>query len=284
MQILTTTPGLAAAVREIVGDRAEVESLTRGSENMHAVGLRPSMLVKLKRADLLVLQGLHLEGTWLPDFLQRARNEKVAYGSRGYLDCGVGWKPIQVPTSLSRRAGDLHPNGNPHYNLDPRAGRHIAGRILERLVELDPEGRAEYEARHAAYVVRLAEVEARWAELAERTRGRQAVEYHQEFDYLFQALGIDLLGTVEMKPGVPPTPRHLADLGASMEAQEIELIFTAPWSNNRQVESLAERTGARVLELPTLVGAAAWAKDWISLMDGLQLRIAEAYGSPPDGE
>ncbi|HKX46882.1 MAG TPA: metal ABC transporter substrate-binding protein, partial [Planctomycetota bacterium] len=284
LRVVTTIPDLADVVRELGGERVSVHSLARGTENVHAVDARPSDLVALNRADLFVQMGLSLEHSFVPGLLEAARNPRLRPGSPGFVNASEGFEPIEVPDEVSRReAADLHPFGNPHWNLDPRAGRHMAERVLAGLVAVDPEGREAYAARHAAYLERLAEAEARWERLAAGWRGRKLVAYHREFSYLAARYGIEVVGEVESRPGVAPKPRELADLVERMRAEGVTAILTAKWSNGKAVRFVAEHTGARVIEVPTMVGGSQRATAWIALLDELHDALALAFGAAEGG-
>ncbi len=276
LKVVATIPDLADVAEELGGQRVEVRSICKGRENVHAMRPTPSDLVALSRADLLVQQGLALEATWLPGLLLNARNQKIAAGQPGFVNVSEGWEPINVPTDLSRRGGDVHPFGNPHMNLDPRAGRHMAARVLAGLVAVAPEHRAEFEANHAAWLERLTEAETRWAATGASLAGLKVVTYHQEFNYLAELYGLELVGTIELKPGVPPTAAHLANLIERMQAEKVEVILTAAWSNNKQVKSVSRKTGAMVVELPAMVGGTSKADTWIALQDQLHNKLREA--------
>lgn len=279
LQVLCTVPDLADLVSRIGGEHVEAQAIAKGTQNIHAVRLKPSHVVAASRADAFVEVGLSLEHAWVPGLLETARNADIRPGAPGFVNVSEGWTAIQVPTELSRRnTADLHPDGNPHINLDPRGGRHMARAIHAALVRLRPRAEAELDANLATYEERLDEAEARWSKLAEALRGRKVVAYHKEFDYLFRALGLELVGTVESKPGVPPTPRHIAGLVQAMRADGVEVVVTAPWSNNRSVEDLCDKTGAARVELPSMVGGTEAASDWIAMMDQIHGRLARAYG------
>lgn len=279
LRVVTTIPDLADIAREIGGDRVEVTSLTKGRENLHAVTVRPSHLVALSRADVLVQVGLSLESAFLPGLLENARNPKIRPGQPGFVNASVGWQAIDVPTVVTRKDGDIHPDGNPHLNLDPRGGRQIALRILAGFVASDPAGKSEYEARVAAYGRKLDEAEARWNAAAKDWKGRQIAVYHKEYDYLAARYGLEIVGTLETKPGIPPTPGHLAELVAAMKAAGDVAILTAPWSNGGEVEQVAKATGAAIVELPNQCGGIAGTDTWIGMQDLIHQRLAQAFGT-----
>jgi len=280
LKVLATIPDLADLVREVGGERVEVDTITRGKENLHAVMARPSHLVAMSRADLFVEVGLSLEIAFVPGLLEGARNEKIRPGAPGFVNVSEGWTAIDVPLELSRKAGDVHPQGNPHLNLDPRAGRHMAQRIFEGLVRVDPAGKDVFQANLEAYLGELATAEARWQEMSADWRGRKVVVYHQEFGYLAAHTGLEILGSLEVKPGIPPTPNHVAGLIQKMKAEGCTTILTASWSRNKDVERLAEATGARVVELPNQCGGSTECTTWIGMMDLVHRRIDEALTAP----
>jgi ABC-type Zn uptake system ZnuABC Zn-binding protein ZnuA len=273
LEVVTTLPDLADIVREIGGERVSVQSLYKGKENTHAVTAKPSHLVALSRADLFVQVGLSLEASFVPGLLESARNERIRPGAPGFVNVSEGWQALDVPAALSRKAGDVHPQGNPHMNLDPRAGELMAGRILAGLVAVDPAGAEGYRARHAAYLLRLREAKARWDALGARWKGRRVVVYHQEYDYLIAAYGLVLEGKIEPKPGIPPTPNHVAGLIEAMRRDGCGAILTALWSDGDTVERIAEATGAKVAVLPNMCGGVAGSESWIGMMDLVHQRL-----------
>jgi ABC-type Zn uptake system ZnuABC Zn-binding protein ZnuA len=278
LKVVATIPDLADIAREVGGERVEVKAIAKGKQNIHAVRVKPSHIVAVSRADLFLEMGLSMEHAWVPGLLQTSRNKKVAVGAPGFVNVSEGWKAREVPADLSRQHGtDLHPEGNPHFNLAPTGGRHIANRVLAALIKIDPAGKEAYRGNHAKYLKRLDEAEMRWKKLGERLKGKKVVVYHSEFSYLLAAHGIEVAGTFEPKPGVPPTPKHLAGLLNVMRAQGVNVVLTAPWSKKRQVEEISKKVGARVVELPTMVGGAKGADTWVELLDLLHSRLGEAF-------
>lgn len=279
LDVVATIPDLADLARRIGGERVEVTAIARGRENIHAVRLKPSHIVAVSRADLFVQVGLSLEHAWVPGLLRTGRNRDVQPGGDGFVNASEGWEPIQVPATLSRRQGtDVHPQGNPHVNLDPEGGPHMARNVLEGLIRIDPEAEEIYRANHAAWLERHDAAAERWARHAEALEGRRAVVYHREFDYLLRYAGVEVAAVIEPKPGVPPTGRHLGEVISVVRREEVPVILTAAWSNGRHVEKVARETDAEVLELPTMVDGNEHAGDWIALIDHLFARLAEGYG------
>jgi len=279
VRVVTTIPDLADLTRELGGSRVEVTSIAKGRENLHAVRLKPSHIVATSRADLFVQVGLSLEHAWVPGLLRAARNKRVQPGGEGFVNASEGWKAIQVPETIDRRQGaDVHPQGNPHVNLDPRGGPQMMRCILAGLLRVDPAGKAHYDARFEAWKERYAAAAERWAKIQAALKGESAVTYHQEFDYLLRACGIRLFGSIEPKPGIPPTVRHLSTLITGMRREEVKVVLTASWSKGKHVGKVARETDAALLELPTMVGANERSQGWIEMMDELHRRLAEAYG------
>ncbi|MCA8979165.1 MAG: zinc ABC transporter substrate-binding protein, partial [Planctomycetes bacterium] len=261
IQVVATIPDLADFAKRIGGERVEIKTLSKGTENLHQVHVRPSMLIALSRADLFLEMGLSMEAAWLPELLVRSGNDDIQPGEKGFQNCSEGWKPIEVPDSLSRKEGHLHPEGNPHFNLDPRAGKHLATVVQAALVRVDPAGKEFYDKNLEATLKALEEAEARWAKIGEHWKGRKVCVYHTEFNYLAQRYGMQLAASIEPKPGIPPSPGDIARVVKEMREQEVGVILTAAWSNNRQVADIARKTGAKVVELPNQVSGADWATD-----------------------
>ncbi|MFN0008878.1 MAG: metal ABC transporter substrate-binding protein [Planctomycetota bacterium] len=281
LKVVCTIEDLADIVREIGGDRVDVTTIARGKENLHLVQARPSHLIAVSRADVFVQVGLSLEAAFVPGLLEGARNPKIQPGQPGFVSMSEGWEAIQVPASLSRQGGDVHPQGNPHMNLDPRAGRHMAARVLAGLSAVDPRSKDVYAKRQTDYLGRLGAAEERWAALAKAWAGKKIVVYHKEYDYLATADGLKILGTIEVKPGIPPTPNHVAELVDTMKREHADAILTAIWSNNDNVARIADATHVKVVELPNQCGGMPGTEQWIGMMDLVHQRLAEALGGAP---
>jgi ABC-type Zn uptake system ZnuABC Zn-binding protein ZnuA len=280
LRVVCTLPDLADITREIGGDRVDVSSLYKGRENTHALTAKPSHLVAMTKADVFVEIGLSLESSIVPGLLENCRNPKIAPGKPGFINVSEGWKSMDVPVVLSRQEGDVHPQGNPHMNMDPRAGRHMAQVIHDHLVQVDPGSKTGYDARYEAWLKKLEPYEKRWAEMGKAWSGRKFVVYHKEYDYFAADYNIAIQGSIEVKPGIPPTPNHVAELVATMKRDPGAVIVTAPWSNNDTVERISEETGAKVVELPNMCGGMTGAETWIGMMDLVHDRLAKAFGTP----
>ncbi|MDP6837664.1 MAG: metal ABC transporter substrate-binding protein, partial [Planctomycetota bacterium] len=255
LSVVATIPDLADLAKEIGGERVTVTSIAKGTMNVHAVPLKPSTLIAVSRADLFLQMGLSLEHAYAPGLLQRSRNPRIQPGTTGFVNCSEGWEPLDVPESLSRSRGtDLHPLGNPHFNLDPRGGKHIADHILSALVRSDPAGAKYYGDRYALWLKAYQAAMTRWTKLTKRLRGTKLVTYHRDFTYFLRFHGIEQVDSLEAKPGVPPKPKDLLRLIERIKSEEIGVILTALWSNNKSVRFVAEKTGATIVEAPIMVG------------------------------
>jgi ABC-type Zn uptake system ZnuABC Zn-binding protein ZnuA len=268
LRVVTTTEDLASLAREVGGDKIAVESLSSGTQDPHFVEPKPSLLLKLNRAALLVAVGRELELAWLPPLLTQARNAKIQPGTPGYLDASTGVRILEIPTGqITRAMGDVHPAGNPHYWLDPRNGLVIARAIEARLGELVPAERAYFAQRVAAFAQRLADAEKRWDAKLAPYKGAKIVTYHRSWANFVERFGLNVVGYIEPKPGIPPPPRHIVDLIADMRQQQIKVILVEPYFDLRTPESIARETGAAVLVMPPSVGGVTAAGDYIALFD-----------------
>lgn len=253
VRVVATLPDLASVAREVGGPDAEVTALSYPTQDPHFVDARPSLVLTMNKADLLILAGLQLEVGWLPTLLTGSRNAKIAPGAAGYLDVSSVVPLKQVPTApIDRSMGDVHPGGNPHFMADVRNGARVAAAIAQRLAQVDPEHAAGYRARAKALVGKCAvmakEQTARFATIpAER---RQVVTYHQSLIYLLDWLGLTLVQTLEPKPGIPPSPGHVATVLGLMKKIGVEAIIQEEYRPANPGRQVAELTGARVAVIP----------------------------------
>ena len=213
LNVVTTTEDLASIAAEIGGDHIVVESIAKGYQDPHYVEAKPSFILKLQKADLLILVGRELEIGWLPPLITRSANSKIQVGANGYLDASLQAQILEVPSGqVTRAEGDVHPLGNPHYWMDPENGKIIAKEILDRFVKLRPNDRAYFEPRYNDFVNRVNAAEKRWLALMAPYKGTKIVTYHRSFPNFAARFGLDIVGYVEPKPGIPPTPQHTLDL------------------------------------------------------------------------
>ena len=268
LKVIATTEDLAALVREVGGDKVTVEALARGYQDPHFVEAKPSFVLKLHSADLLVVVGRELEMGWLPALITQSRNAKIQPGGAGYFDASLTARILDVPTGqITRAMGDVHPQGNPHYWLDPGNGRRIAQAIQKKLSEMSPGDAAYFQQRYADFDKRLAAAEARWRAALAPYRGTKVVTYHRSWPNFAEAFGLDVVGYVEPKPGIPPSPSHQLALMQEMKRQGIKIILVEPYFDLKTPNAIARDTGARVLVLPPSVGGVKQATDYLKLFD-----------------
>jgi ABC-type Zn uptake system ZnuABC Zn-binding protein ZnuA len=279
--VITTTEDLASIAREVGGDRVRVEALARGYQDPHFVEAKPSFILKLQRAHLLVLVGRDLEIGWLPALLTQSRNARIQPGGAGYLDASLTARILEVPTGpLTRAMGDVHPLGNPHYWLDPQNGIRIARAITGRLGSLQPQSREYFEQRLAGFVSRIDQAEQRWLAAMAPHRGLKVVTYHQTFPNFAERFGLDIIGYVEPRPGIPPTPRHMAALVEVMKRDGVKLVLVEPYFDLKTPRAIAREAGATLVVMPSSVGGVPQAVDYVALFDyNLNLLLAAIAGT-----
>ncbi|MDQ5857296.1 MAG: metal ABC transporter substrate-binding protein [Acidobacteriota bacterium] len=268
IKVVTTLQDFASLADSVGGKRVEAFSLSRGYQDPHFVDPKPSLILKLSRADLLIAAGLDLEVGYLPPLLDQSRNSKIRPGAPGYLDASVGCEILERPTGVVTRAmGDVHPFGNPHFWLDPANGRRIARAIAAKLTALDPSGAADYKANLAAFEAKLTEGEKRWDAMLAPFAGSQVVTYHNSWPNFLKRFRLKAAGYVEPKPGIPPSPSHTVALINLMRELKVPVILMEPYFDERTPKSIAERTGATLLRFVPSVGGVPQAKDYVSLFD-----------------
>ncbi|MEX0843084.1 MAG: metal ABC transporter substrate-binding protein [Gemmatimonadota bacterium] len=268
LRIVTTTTDLADIAGIVGGERVDARSLALGEQDPHFVEPRPSLILELRRADLYAQVGLELEVGWAPLLLDQSRNPQIQPGARGHLDLSTFVEVLDVPTTrVTRAQGDVHPFGNPHYWLSPANGRRIAEAFAQRLSDLDPTGSEVYAANLERFLAEIDSLEAEWEPLVAPFRGQPVVAYHASWKYFVEFLGLEILDYVEPLPGIPPSPRHLADLVDRMNRAEVQIIVAEPFYDTRVPSTVANRTGARLLVLPSSVGAVPGVTGYLQLLD-----------------
>jgi zinc/manganese transport system substrate-binding protein len=276
VQVVAATENLAWVAKVIGGNRVQAEGLARGDQDAHRIDPRPSQVVKLARADMLVRIGMDLD-LWLDPLIDAARNPKINRGARGYVDAHVGLRPREVPTGkLDPSLGDIHLYGNPHYEFDPLNMKDVIARnVLEGLIRVDPANAAIYRANYAALADRLSEALRRWQARMQPFRGKQIVTYHKTFPYLLARFGLEELDNVEPKPGIEPSAGHVARVARDMKQSGVRVILTEAYRSRRYADLLARQSGGVVVAIPAGVGARG-VKDYFTLMDTIVARLAEA--------
>ncbi len=267
IRIVTTIPDLADITRQVTGDLADVTSIATGVEDVHAVPMKPSFAVVLNRADVVVLMGLEMEHAFLPALLEASRNPRIQRDQPAYIDCSVYVRPLEVPTRLDRSLGDIHPMGNPHFNLDPGNGKNIVRAIVDGLSRNYPEHASTFKKNGEAYVAKLDEAIARWQREAAPLRGKKVVSYHPDLIYFAERFGMIQFGTIEIRPGIDPTPAHIADLIERMRQAKVDIVVRELHYPAGLASTVASSTGAKLVELPAMVRGTPEAKDYISLID-----------------
>jgi ABC-type Zn uptake system ZnuABC Zn-binding protein ZnuA len=278
VRVVATTEDLASLAREVGGDRVTVVALAKGYQDPHFVDPKPSFILEVSRADLLIVVGRELEMAWLPPLQNASRNAKIQVGGAGYLDASLRVKILDIPTGqLTRAMGDVHPQGNPHYWLDPGNGRLMAQAIRDKLTALSPADKATFDARYADFDKRLAAAEQRWNAMMAPYKGTKIVTYHRSWPNFMDRFGLDVMGYVEPKPGIPPTTQHQLELIAAMKAQGVKLIVVEPYFDVKTPESIATKVGGGVvLQLAPSVGGEKQATDYIQLFEYNIARLAVA--------
>jgi len=268
LNVVGSTEDMASISREIGGDRVNVEAIARGYQDPHFVEPKPSFLLKLQKADVLVQVGRQLEIGWLPALINQSRNSKIQVGAPGYLDASLNCEILEIPTKeVTRAMGDVHPVGNPHYWLDPQNGLRIAKALEEKFSQLQPEDAKYFAERYSDFDRRLREAEKKWEAQMAQYRGRKVVTYHNSWPNFAKRFGLDVVGYVEPKPGIPPSPKHTLELIGFMKRENVKLILVEPYFDLRTPRSIARDTGGQVLVLMPSVGGVKEIKDYFDLFD-----------------
>ncbi len=322
VRVVATLPNLGFIASAVGGDRIDLSVIATGSQDAHFVDPKPSYMVKLRSADLFLVNGLDLEIGWVPPLTQGARNSRILLGGPGYVDCSTGIRVVEIPSSLSRAEGDVHPYGNPHYLTDPLNAETVAGTIAEALKRADPAGADAYEAGRKAFVEKLhaalfgkdlvdlvggaklsreaaagtldafldgtslggGPLRTRlggWLGKMQAVKGMPVLTYHKDYSYFANRFGIRVVEYVEPKPGIQPSAKHLEELVQLLSKGDIHLILTRPYVEHRSTDSLAEKTGVKVITLPLDVGGAPEATDYFKLFDFATDQIVRALAGPP---
>ncbi|HEY7111349.1 MAG TPA: metal ABC transporter substrate-binding protein [Thermoanaerobaculia bacterium] len=268
VKVVTTLQDFASIAEAVGGDRIETFALARGYQDPHFVDAKPSFILKLSRADLLIVAGLELEIGYLPPLLDQSRNDKIRAGSPGYLDASVGCEILQRPTTqVTRAMGDVHPYGNPHYWTDPNNGLVIARAIAAKLSELDPAGKADYDKNLAAFAAKIAEKTKEWDAKMAPYAGTKVVTFHDSWPNFAKHFQLVVAGHVEPKPGIPPTPSHTLEIINLIQAEKIPVILVEPYFDRKTPDAIAAKTGATVVTFYPSVGGIPAIKDYFALFD-----------------
>jgi ABC-type Zn uptake system ZnuABC Zn-binding protein ZnuA len=278
LQIMTATTDLASLAQEVGGDKIEVESIARGYQDPHFVDAKPSFLLKLKRADLLIVVGLELEIGWLPPLINQSTNPKIQVSAPGYLDASRFARILEIPTGqVTRAEGDVHPLGNPHYWLDPENGLRIAKGISEKLSEMRPGDAAYFAQRYADFEQRLKKSDEHWLEEMKPYAGRKIVTYHRSWPNFADHFHLNVVGYVEPRPGIPPSPQHTVELINQMKRENVKVIVVEPYFDLKTPNAVGRETGGQVLVLPPSVGGEKEITDYFKLFDYDISKLKQAF-------
>jgi len=285
VHVVTSIQDFSSITESVGGKRVEAFALSRGYQDPHFVEPKPSYILKLSRADLLIVAGLELEIGYLPPLLDQSRNEKIRPGAAGYLDASAGCDILERPSGVVTRAmGDVHPFGNPHYWLDPNNGRIIARAIAAKLTALDPPGAAEYKSNLAAFESKLAEAEKKWDGILAPYSGTEVVTYHNSWPNFLKRFNLKAAGYIEPKPGIPPSPAHTVEIINMIRDKKVPVILMEPYFDEKTPKSVADQTGAALLRFVPSVGGVPDARDYISLFDYDVALLAKALAAKKGGK
>ena len=268
LNVVTSTTDMAALAQEVGGDKVNVESIAKGYQDPHFVEAKPSFLLKLRQADLLISVGLQLEIGWLPPLITQSGNPKIQVGASGYLDASQFAEILDIPQgTVTRAEGDVHPLGNPHYWLDPDNGRRIAKGIAGKFGDMDPEDAAYFQQRLQDFEQRLAAAEQKWDAEMKPYRGRKVVTYHRSFPNFAKHFGLNVIGYVEPRPGIPPTPSHTLEIIQLMKRENCKVVLVEPYFDLKTPQSIGRETGAQVVVYLPSVGGEKQVTNYFELFD-----------------
>jgi zinc/manganese transport system substrate-binding protein len=276
LNVFTCEPEWAALAQELGGDKVSVYSATTALQDPHRIEARPSLIARVRSADLLICSGSELEIGWLPLLLTQSGNSKIQLGTPGYLEASQYVAKLEIPKVVDRALGDIHPGGNPHIHTDPRNISKVAAVLEERLAQLDPADAGTYHSRAKAFLDRWRAAIARWEKEAAPLKGVPVVVHHKAFSYFINWTGMREVASLEPKPGIPPTPSHLAQLLEQMRSQPARVIIYSSYNSPQAAQFLSERSKIPALMLPFTVGGTGKAKDLFGLFDDIIERLLGA--------
>ena len=268
LNVVATTEDLGSLSREIGGDKVSVTALAKGYQDPHFVDPKPSFILAVSKADVLIVVGRELEIGWLPPLLSSSRNSKIQPGANGYLDASQTVRILEIPTGqITRAMGDVHPLGNPHYWLEPGNGRRMAQAIRDKFSQLSPANAGFFAQRYTDFDMRLAAAEKRWDATMAPYKGTKIVTYHRSWPNFMERFGLEVMGYVEPKPGIPPSPAHTVELINEMKRQGAKLIIVEPYFDLKTPQAITNQLGGKVLVMAPSVGGTKEATDYIKLFD-----------------
>ncbi|MDQ6622665.1 MAG: metal ABC transporter substrate-binding protein [Verrucomicrobiota bacterium] len=276
LNVVTTLPDFAALARDVGGANVEVTALAKPTEDPHFVDARPSFVVALRNADVLIDGGAELEVGWLPPLLQNARNPKIEAGKPGRVEASQGIRLMEVPGTLTRAAGDVHAMGNPHFTVDPIIAKTVAQHIAQAFAAVDPPNAAAYEANYKKFEATINAKLQEWGTAMLPFKGQHVVAYHDSWPYFAHRFGIEIDVFLEPKPGIPPSPSHLAEVIGQMKAQKIKAIIVEPYHDKKIADKVASDTGAKVVEFSQFPGGLPGTDTYVKLIDKLIANLSAA--------
>jgi ABC-type Zn uptake system ZnuABC Zn-binding protein ZnuA len=280
LQVMTATSDIAALAQEIGGDKVTVESIARGYQDPHFVEAKPSFLLKLRKTDLLMVVGLELEIGWLPPLITQSTNPKIQVGGPGYFDASRFAQILEMPTGqVTRAEGDVHPLGNPHYWLDPQNGLRIAKGIQDKLSQMRPSDAAYFAQRYSAFEQHLKQADQKWLAEMKPYAGRKIVTYHRSWPNFAKHFNLNVIGYVEPRPGIPPSPQHTVELIKQMKSDNVKIIAVEPYFDLKTPNAIARETGGQVVVLIPSVGGEKEITDYFKLFDYDIAKLKQALDS-----
>jgi zinc/manganese transport system substrate-binding protein len=276
LNVVATLPDFGSLAREIGGDKVEVTVMAKPTEDPHFVDARPSFVVQLRTADVLIEGGAELEIGWLPPLLQNARNPKIEVGKPGRVIASQGVRLMNVPTNVTRAAGDVHALGNPHFMTDPIIAKAVAQHIAQSFSAVDPANAGIYDANYKKFEATINAKLQQWGAVMLPFKGQNVVAYHDSWVYFAHRFGLNIDIFLEPKPGIPPSPSHLVEVIAQMKAQKIKAIIVEPFHDRKIAEKVASATGAKVVDFAQFPGGIPGTDTYTKLIDALVSRLAAA--------
>src|SRR5882724_9277735 len=276
LNVVATLPDFGSLAREVGGDKIDLVVLAKATEDPHFVDARPSFVVSMRSADVLIDGGAELELGWLPPLLQNARNPKIEIGKPGRVIAAQGVRLMNVPANVTRAAGDVHALGNPHFMTDPIIAKAVAQHIAQSFSAVDSANAASYDANYKKFEATINAKLQEWGAALLPFKGQNVVAYHDSWPYFAHRFGVKIEIFLEPKPGIPPSPSHLAEVIDQMKAQKIKAIIVEPFQDRKVAEKVASATGAKVVEFCQFPGALPGTDRYVKLIDTLVSRLAAA--------
>jgi zinc/manganese transport system substrate-binding protein len=276
LNVFACEPEWGALAQELGGDKVSAYSATTALQDAHRIEARPSLIARIRSADLLICSGSELEIGWVPLLLTQSGNSRIQLGNPGYFEASQYVAKLEIPKVIDRSMGDIHPGGNPHVHTDPRNIAKVATALEDRLVQLDPRNADTYRSRSKSFLERWQAAIARWEQEAAPLKGVPVVVYHKDFSYFINWAGMREVASLEPKPGIPPTPSHLAELIDQMKSSPAKVIVYSPYNSPQAADFLSSRARIPAVMMPFTVGGTDKAKDLFGLFDDTIQRLLGA--------